>query len=243
MLQPNPETDPTAMRLAKALAAMLPCSRREAEHYITAGWVSVDGVVVETPEHRVHATQKITLSKDATLDPITPPTILLHQSADGELPTLSPDNHAEGDFSGVRMLQRHFSNLSSALPMQTGASGLTILTQDERIVQKLKRDAATIEEEYIVEVAGVENMPAHGMKQLNFSLSFDGRSLPPAKVSWQNETHLRIAAKNLQRGQIAYLCEMVGLTLCAMKRIRVGRIAMSKMPLGQWRYLPPDERF
>jgi 23S rRNA pseudouridine2604 synthase len=235
--------EPQSIRLAKHVQDMLSCSRREAELYIIGGWVRVDGEVIETPQHRVTATQQIALDPAATPAPIELVTILLHQAAGDELAALSADNHAEGDFSGVRLLQRHFSQLTTTMPLQAGASGLVILTQDERILQKLKRDAATIEEEYIVEVSGVENMPAHGMKQLNFSLSYDGRSLPPAKVSWQNESHLRIAAKNLQRGQIAYMCEMVGLTLLAMKRIRIGRIAMSKMPQGQWRYLPLGEKF
>ena len=38
------------VRLAKRLAAQLPCSRREAELYITGGWVKVDGQVVEAPQ-------------------------------------------------------------------------------------------------------------------------------------------------------------------------------------------------
>ena len=43
----------TGERLAKRLAAQLPCSRREAELYIEGGWVQVDGVVVEAPGARV----------------------------------------------------------------------------------------------------------------------------------------------------------------------------------------------
>ena len=41
------------IRLAKRLAEMLPCSRREAEQYIEGGWVKVDGVVIEEPQFRV----------------------------------------------------------------------------------------------------------------------------------------------------------------------------------------------
>ena len=39
-------------RLAKRVAAMLSCSRREAELYIEGGWVRVEGVVVEEPQFR-----------------------------------------------------------------------------------------------------------------------------------------------------------------------------------------------
>ena len=54
---------------------------------------------------------------------------------------------------------------------------------------------------------------------------------------------LRFALKGERPGQIAYLCECVGLQVEAMKRIRIGRVAMSSLPVGQWRYLLPHEKF
>ena len=39
-----------AVRLSKRVAALVPCSRREAEQYIEGGWVQVDGALVETPK-------------------------------------------------------------------------------------------------------------------------------------------------------------------------------------------------
>jgi len=84
---------------------------------------------------------------------------------------------------------------------------------------------------------------ADGLKLLNHGLSFNGRALPPAKVSWQNETRLRFALKGVQPGQIAHACKSVGLQVLAMKRLRIGRVSMAKLPPGQWRYLMPHERF
>ena len=69
-----------AVRLAKRLAEMLGCSRREAEQYIEGGWVSVDGVVVEEPQFRV-LNQTVALSPDASLLALTPVTMLLHKPA------------------------------------------------------------------------------------------------------------------------------------------------------------------
>jgi 23S rRNA pseudouridine2604 synthase len=39
------------------------------------------------------------------------------------------------------------------------------------------------------------------------------------------------------------MCEQVGLTVVAMKRIRIGRLPMAKLALGQWRYVDAQERF
>ena len=66
------------VRLAKRLAELAACSRREAELYIAGGWVKVDGQVVEEPQFMV-AQQKVELHPDAVLVPVEPVTILLHQ--------------------------------------------------------------------------------------------------------------------------------------------------------------------
>ena len=67
--------------------------------------------------------------------------------------------------------------------------------------------------------------------------------MPPCKVSWQNETRLRFAVKGVRPGQLASVCAQVGLEALALKRIRIGRIPLAKMAVGEWRYLPASERF
>lgn len=231
------------VRLAKRLAELVPCSRREAELYIAGGWVMVDGQVVEEPQFKV-SQQKIELHPDASLTPIEPVTLLLHQPPGhdaGMGAGFTADTRAADDTSGIVMLKQHFSRLTPTLPLEANASGLLVFTQDWRVARKLLEDAATVEQEYVVEVAG--EMAPDGLKRLNHKPVINGRTLPPAKVSWQNETRLRFALKGAQPGQIAQLCNSVGLKVLTMKRIRIGRVSMGKLPPGQWRYLAPHERF
>jgi 23S rRNA pseudouridine2604 synthase len=54
---------------------------------------------------------------------------------------------------------------------------------------------------------------------------------------------LRFAVKGAHPGLVSYLCEKAGLELLALKRIRLGRVALSDLPLGQWRYLAEFEKF
>ncbi len=230
------------VRLAKALAHMLGCSRREAEQYIEGGWVTVDGVVVEEPQFRV-AAQVIDVSKDASLLAPTAVTMLLHKPA-GQDADLALATHSPDDRSGIRQLRKHFSSYELVTPLAIAASGLVVFTDDWRVARKLREDAAVIENEVIVEVSG-EIRPG-GLERLNrvdHGFTFNGMLLPPAKVSWQNETRLRFALKGERPGQIAYFCESVGLKIEAMKRIRIGRVPMSQLSAGQWRYLLPHERF
>ena len=81
-----------------------------------------------------------------------------------------------------------------------------------------------------------------GLKQLNNGIQQNGKVVP-LKVSWQSENKLRFAFKGVQRGQIADMCERVGLKVLTMKRIRIGRVPMSSLQVGQWRYLLGYEKF
>lgn len=233
-----------SVRLAKRLVELVRCSRREAELYIAGGWVKVDGQVTEEPQFMV-SQQKVELNPEASLIPVEPVTMLFHQpliaDTDPAQQPIRAGTRAADDPSGIHMLKLHFVRLAQGMPLEINASGLLVFTQDWRVSRKLIDDAATVEQEYIVEVSG-ELVP-HGLKRLNHGLSFNGRALAPIKASWQNETRLRLALKSVQPGQIAHMCQSVGLTVVSMKRIRIGRVSMAKLQSGQWRYLMPEERF
>ena len=59
----------------------------------------------------------------------------------------------------------------------------------------------------------------------------------------EKTSKLRFAVKGSHPGLIAYLCERVGLQIVSMKRLRVGRVAMTQLAPGKWRYLMDHERF
>jgi 23S rRNA pseudouridine2604 synthase len=240
-----PMTEP--VRLAKRVVALTQCSRREAEQYIEGGWVRVDGVVVEEPQFMVD-TQVVELDPHAKLIPTEPATLVLHKpvgydAVAGTNPAnflVTPESRSADDASGVRPLKRHLQRLTSPLSLPTHASGLLIYTQDWRVTRKLTEDADRVEQEFVVDVSGT--LIPNGLALLNHGLRFNNYAMPPIKVSWQSEQRLRFAFKVLQPTQIEPMCQAVGLTVLAMKRLRVGRISLSKLPVGQWRYLAPGER-
>ncbi|WP_287805740.1 rRNA pseudouridine synthase [Diaphorobacter sp.] len=257
-----------AVRLSKRVAQQFQCSRTTAEQYIEGGWVSVDGQVVELPGARVASAQSVVLAPDANPMELTPVTLLLHkppgyeaglglvtgathgapgahgsrsQGAPQAVALLNAQSHLPEDAAGTRVLLRHFKQLECFTPLPTEASGLVVYTQDRRVARKLQEDIETLEQECIVEVAG--QIADGGLQKLCHGLSFNGRPLPPIKVSWQSETRLRFALKGIRPGQIPAMCEAVGLSVRAIKRIRIGRVPLAKVPEGQWRYLQPWERF
>jgi 23S rRNA pseudouridine2604 synthase len=231
-------------RLSKVVAALVPCSRSEAEQYITEGWVRVDGVVVDEPQHRV-STERVDIDPRANLQPASPATFLVHKPA-GQgtaeaLASIGAATHWPGDASGIRPVKSHRMRLVPLLELPVPAEGLCVFSQDGRIVRKLREDAHLVEQELLADVAG--KLGEDGLARLREGLVLDGRALPPARVSWQSEARLRFAVKGIAPEWVPWMCSQVGLELVALKRIRIGRVPMAGLPPGQWRYLGPGERF
>ena len=235
---------PDPVRLAKRVAEIAGCSRREADQYIQGGWVTVDGEVIDAPQHPI-TDQAVAIDPEADLEVAEPATLLLHKPAevayDAVAKLATPDSHTAGDDPSIRVLKRHFVRLTPLMPMDDEASGLVVLSQDGRVWRRLSEDADLIEQEFVVEVEG--ELAPYGLPRLCDGMLYQGRALPRAKVSWQNEDNLRFAIKAVRPGQLRHMCAQVGLEVRSIRRIRIGRIPLSKMPVGEWRYLPVGEKF
>ena len=247
-------------RLAKRLAAQLPCSRSDAERYIAGGWVRVDGAVVEEPMARVHDGQTVALDPKAKLESLDSVTLIWHKPAGRALPDVSPlpdalaaelftnANRFKGDRSGVRPLKAHRHKLLPVAALSTAMSGLMVFTQNPSVARKITDASAQIEHEWLVEVAedpALEDDARRDavLKSLSKALFFDGWTVPSARASWQSELRLRLAIKGNLPGQVEHLCERAGLKITAVRRLRLGRIGLAGLPVGEWRYLMPYERF
>ena len=241
------------VRLAKRLAEQENCSRREAELHIEAGHVQVDGKIVTVPETRVVPEQEVTLRSGAKPEALPPVTLLMNKPsgytqgmAYGRVRSahslLNESTKAEIDTPmPLLVLPQHFKNLESFLPIPLPASGLIVYTQDKRIARKLSEDGMWLEQEIIVGVEG--QIDEDGMDLMRAGLPMGKRTLPPCRVSWQNEGNLRFALKGIAPEEIDAMCAEVGLTVTSMRRLRIGRVSLTKVPEGQWRYLMPWERF
>ena len=234
-----------SQRLAKLVAALVPCSRSQAEQYITQGWVRVDGQVNETPQTRVSAGQRGDIDPQARLQAMVSATFLIHKPAGmaGRALTdlLEQSKQWSGDTSGLRRSKTHLSGLQMLMALPDPASGLCVLSQDLRVIRKLTEDAALVEQELIAEIRG--EIAPEGLSRLCHGLQHKGQPLPPARVSWQSETRLRFAVKGIAPEWVEWMCAQVGLELLALRRLRIGRIAMAGLPSGQWRFLPLGDRF
>jgi 23S rRNA pseudouridine2604 synthase len=214
-------------------------------------------VIIEELGTRIDPEAEIIISSYAQEYQEESVTILLHkpvgyvsgQAEDDYQPAIvlvHPDNEWIDDPDLGPADQRDFQRsylkgLAPAGRLDIDSTGLLILTQDGRIARHLIGEDSKVEKEYLVRVEG--EIDDNGMDLLNHGLSLDGEQLKPAKVSWQNEDQLRFVLREGKKRQIRRMCEMVGLHVVGLKRVRIGSVNLSKLPVGEWRYLRRGERF
>jgi 23S rRNA pseudouridine2604 synthase len=228
------------------------CSRREAEKWIVNGWVKVDGKVIDTLGVRVSPQVHIEIDPAAREHQSGQVTIILNkpvgyvsgQAEDGYEPAvvlIRPENRWSGDPSPTRFHDAHLQGLAPAGRLDIDSTGLLVLTQDGRVAKQLIGQESKVEKEYLVRVEGT--LSDDGLKRLRHGLSLDGVTLKPAGVSWQNEHQLRFVLREGRKRQIRRMCELVGLNVTGLKRVRSGNVPLGALPVGKWRYLRPDEHF
>jgi len=240
-------------RLSKRMAALGLASRREADEWIAAGWVKVDGHPAVLGL-RVGPDARIEIDPRAQREQSQRMTVLLHkpvgyvsgQAEDGYAPAITlvrrENRWAEDRLRGPTGALR---GLAPAGRLDIDSTGLLVLTQDGRIARALIGEDSRVEKEYLVRVRPTQPgaLPPEALARLQHGLALDGKPLKPAKVSWANEDQLRFVLREGRKRQIRRMCELVGLEVTGLKRVRIGSVVLGKLPLGQWRYLRPDERF
>ncbi len=248
------------VRLNKRMADLGLCSRREGDDWIARGWVRVNGVpaVMGQP---VALDARIEVAREAEQQQRQQVTILINkpvgyvsgQAEDGHEPAVvlvQPQNRWSECNSRMRWGFEQLRGLAPAGRLDIDSIGLLVLTQDGRVARQLIGEDSDIEKEYLVRVSyGAETVNVQGvfprekLALLCHGLSLDGQALRPAQVSWQNPEQLRFVLREGKKRQIRRMCEQVGLFVTGLKRVRIGRVNLGHLPIGQWRYLAPHEQF
>jgi 23S rRNA pseudouridine2604 synthase len=240
------------IRLSKLMSQQGLCSRREADNYIELGWVFVDGEAITELGTKVYPAQKIRLHDRAQAQQARQITILLNkpvgyvsgQPEPGYKPAaglINPQSQFQDDQASRLFNPMHLKGLAPAGRLDIDSWGLMVFTQDGRIARQLVGEQASVEKEYLVRVEGV--LSARALSLLNHGLSLDGKALKHAEVIQQNRDQLRFILREGKKRQIRRMCELLGLKVTGLKRVRIGQVKLADLPLGKWRYLRFDEEF
>jgi 23S rRNA pseudouridine2604 synthase len=217
-------------------------SRREAEAAIADGRISIDGERVEDPGRKILPGETLTLADagEAAFTAVLhkPVGYVSGQPEPGQTPAarlLTADARVgEGEIPDARR------SLPPLGRLDLDSRGLLLLSDDGVLAKALIGPASELDKEYRVTVTGrVE--PAK-LARLRHGLSLDGRALKPAKVDVVSGQTLRFVLMEGRNRQIRRMCELVGLHVVDLFRVRIGPLKLGDLPEGRWRPLRADER-
>jgi 23S rRNA pseudouridine2604 synthase len=249
--------NPEPVRLSKRMSELGLASRREADEWIERGWVKVDGKPAILGL-KVLPHQKIEIDERARSQQARSVTVVLNkpvgyvsgQAEDGHQPAVVlviPENLWRVPAAKPAGLVRRqdLFGLAPAGRLDIDSTGLLVLTQDGRIAKQLVGEDSIVEKEYLVRVKYTRpgRLPQADLERLKHGLSLDGKPLKPARVRWQNEDQLSFVLQEGRKRQIRRMCEMVGLQVLGLKRVRIGQVMLGDLPQGKWRFIGNGERF
>lgn len=235
------------VRVNKWLAQSGVCSRRDAEALITSGQVKIDGERVDDAGRKILPGQTLTLSGAGARELSSRITVLINKPVG--IVSAQPET---GQTPAARLIRRD-SLFGSPQPvpdpktsfaplgrLDQDSRGLLILSEDGVLAKAVIGPDSPIDKEYLVTVDG--RIDRARINFLRHGLELDGRPLRPAKVRQENTQLLRFVLTEGRNRQIRRMCELVGLTVTDLLRIRVGPIVLGDLPEGGWRLMTEAER-
>ena len=100
--------------------------------------------------------------------------------------------------------------------------------------------ASELDKEYLVVVEG--QITEGKLSKLRHGLSLNDKPLKPARVTQTGPQSLRFILTEGKYRQIRRMCELVGLEVVDLYRIRIGPLELGDLPEGRWRHLTNQER-
>jgi 23S rRNA pseudouridine2604 synthase len=232
-------------RINKWLGQSGVCSRREAEGLIAEGLVSIDGEVVRDAGRKIEAGQTLALSDRAEASLASSLSLILHKPVGYVSGQPEP-----GKIPAARLLTAANRLGDGALPgrdvippigrLDEDSRGLLLLSTDGVVAKAVIGPDSDLEKEYLVRVDG--QITEARLSRLRHGLELDGRQLKPARVTQTEPDRVRFILKEGRNRQIRRMCDLVGLEVVDLWRIRVGPLTLDGLPEGRWRALTAGER-
>jgi 23S rRNA pseudouridine2604 synthase len=238
---------PEPQRVNKWLAQAGVCSRREAEALIEQGLVSIDGRQVTDVGRKIEAGQTLTLNDKAQGQLQSAVTVVIHKPVglvsaqpEGDQVPAARLIRADTLFGRADHVPGSQLSLAPLGRLDQDSRGLLILSEDGVLAKALIGPESTVDKEYLVAVKGRVNREV--ISKLRHGLELDGRQLKPARVTLEPDDRLKFNLVEGRNRQIRRMCELVGLEVTDLMRVRIGPLRLGDLPEGRWRPMTAQER-
>lgn len=221
-------------RLQKILSAAGVCSRRQAEEYLSAGRVTVNGQVAGLGDKADAAQDAVALDGVLVVKPEALTYLMLHKPR-GVITSLSDDR---GRPTVAGLVADCPVRVWPVGRLDWDSEGLLLLTNDGELTNQLTHPRHQVEKEYIVTVTGDADA---ALPILQGPMELDGVALAPAQVRALAPGRLSVVIHEGKNRQVRRMCALAGLEVLRLKRVREGPLTLGDLQRGTWRQLTPQE--
>ncbi len=227
------------IRLQKLIAASGFCSRREAEKYILAGKVKVNGVIVNELGSKFPSNVQIRID-NKVINKEEKVYYLLYKPSKYLSSTSDPHNRKV-----VTDLLPQDYRLFPVGRLDYDTTGILLITNDGEFANLMIHPRYQIEKIYQVDVKGI--LEVHQIRQLEHGIMLDDRMTLPTKVIIKNKdfkkqvTRFEIRIKEGRNRQIRRMLETVGYEVTRLHRKQFAFLTLGGLNPGEYRSLKPYE--
>lgn len=231
-------------RLQKIISRAGLASRRQAEEWITAGRVRVDGKVVRElgtradPQHsRIHVNGK-------PLRLLSPLLYYMLYKPRSCVTTLSDP---QGRPTVMDFLRKIPARVYPVGRLDYASEGLLLITNDGEFSNHVLSSSSGIEKTYWVKVTGVAEEAA--LEKLRAGISLDGRRTLPARIrrlpaagpKKSGNAWYEVVLHEGRQNQIRRMFERIGHPVRKLRRVRIGALSLGTLKPGEYRALKSGE--
>ncbi len=225
-------------RLQKILSSRGLCSRRKAEELIAAGQVTVNGIPAKLGDTADPEIDDIKVD-GKPLPALRDSVYIMLNKPRGFVTTLSDE---KGRPNAAQLVADCGVRVYPVGRLDMDSEGLLLFTNDGEFANTLMHPKHQVEKTYEVWVTGYS---AGGFQRLKEPMELDGYRLQRPKLKLlkvqEGYAHLQITIHEGRNRQVRRMCEIAGMHVTRLRRIREGTLLLGDLPKGKWRYLTADE--
>ncbi|WP_193367273.1 pseudouridine synthase [Pelagibius marinus] len=232
-------TPQSCERIAKVIARAGLCSRRDAETWIRAGRVSVDGKVLTSPAAVVTGASRIAVDGEP-LPAAAPPRLFCYHKPRGEI---TSERDPQGRPTVFDHLPGGLPRLQAVGRLDINSEGLLLLTTDGGLKRQLELPSSGWLRRYRVRAQG--HVHPNRLAALAKGITVDGVDYGPVEAVLDRQSGanawLTFALREGKNREVRKICAHLGLRVNRLIRVSYGPFKLGKLPKRALDEVPPKQ--